>query len=110
GKHHDSMIPRWGPFGRKILYLHGRYADDVWLMDADGTHNHRLHDFKNTRNIHDMAWAPGGRRIALVMDATGVGTAYDEFIYTPRTGTLRRLHVNSVDRFPRFVDWSPDGS
>jgi hypothetical protein len=110
--------PRWGPFGGKILYVRVPNLDekwhDLWLIGADGRHNHRLKAFNAQRSIRDIAWAPGGGRIALVMDNADStltnGTYSDLFIYTPRTDTLKRLHVGNVpDRTLATVDWSHDG-
>ena len=103
-------LPRWAPSGKRILYLRGTPSgrSDVMVMGAYGRNKHQLLSGRN-RFIADMAWAPGGGRVALVMSQPAAGYS-DVFIYTLRTRQLTRLHANSVpDRDPASVDWSPDG-
>ena len=110
-------LPRWGPFGGQILYI--RSSHELWLVRADGRHDHLLKAFNAHRFIADMAWAPGAGRIVLVMGPVDNGedrNGTDLFVYTPRTNTLTRLHaeipdngVGNPDRSPSSVDWSHDG-
>ena len=112
-------MPRWGPFGNKILYVRSGQglANELWLIRADGRHNHLLRAFNARRLIRDVAWAPGGGRIALVMNIAkhdGEDPPYEDlFIYTPRTNTLTRLFVNTLSgdhqTVPWTLDWSHDG-
>jgi TolB protein len=69
--------PSWSPDGSKLVYALDHDAPggedvDLYVVDADGTHNHRItrgsrHDAEAT-----PAWSPDGRRIAYTR---GNGTA-----------------------------------
>ena len=102
--------PRWSPLGTRILYLRRTPEDqfDLMVMGARGRHKHQLLSGRG-RFIIDMAWGPGGGRIALAMSRdTDKGS--DVFIYSLRTRKLTRLHARSdPDRDVTSVDWSPDG-
>ena len=109
----SAMEPRWSPFGRRILYLrrppNDEHFPDLMVMGARGRHKQQLLAGGHRNFISDMAWAPGGRRLALVMSRSGA--ADDVYIFDMRTRHLTRLHANSVpDRYPATLDWSPDGS
>jgi Tol biopolymer transport system component len=70
GDTHDGQ-PAWSPDGRRIAFTSDRAGSnaDVWLMDADGTHQHRL----TTSPAADLGpvWSPDGRRIAFTSDRDG---------------------------------------
>jgi len=107
----DAVQPRWGPHGNRVAYLSfpERGQPALRIVDADGRHDHVLRVLGQRRFVADLAWAPDGRRLALVMTLTAGGFS-DVFIYTIRTDTLTRLRVNSTpDRDPSTVDWSHDG-
>jgi Tol biopolymer transport system component len=107
-----AEMPRWGPFGHRILYLRrppdDAHLPDLMVMGARGRHKHQLVAGGSTSFIYDMAWSPSGRRIVL---ARTLGNSFsDLFIYTLATDTLTRMRVNSEpDRDPVTVDWAPDG-
>ena len=108
----SAEMPRWGPFGHRILYLRSPPNDarlpDLMVMGAGGNHERRLLAGGSTSFVYDMAWSPSGRRIVLARTLTN--SYSDLFIYTLATGTLTRMHVNSEpDRDPVTVDWAPDG-
>lgn len=110
---HGGQYPRWGPYGGRILYLlrpdTTASAQQLRLVAPNGRHDHLLRAISANRIIFDMAWAPGAGRIALVATVGNAGDS-DVFIYRRHTDSLRRLHVNSADRFPfQGVDWSHDG-
>jgi TolB protein len=66
---HDDSYPSWSPDGTRIAFTRsgtGPHSEDVWIMDADGTHLVNI-----TANLTDgtlfrePAWSPDGTKIAL---------------------------------------------
>jgi Tol biopolymer transport system component len=110
GGHSTAVKPRWGPFGGKVLYVRGGAGGhELWLVGANGRHDHLLRAFHTGRFVFDMAWAPGAGRIAVVLPVPG-GNTNDVYIYTPRTNSLTRLHVSRPSVRDVFtVDWSHEG-
>jgi Tol biopolymer transport system component len=107
-----AEMPRWAPFGHRILYLrrpaNDAHLPDLMVMDPRGRHRQQLLTGGRTHFISDMAWSPSGRRIVLVRTLRDGFS--DLFIYTVTTDTLVRMRVNSEPaRDPATVDWSPDG-
>lgn len=107
-----AEMPRWAPFGNRILYLrrpaHDRHLPDLMVMGAWGRHKRQLLAGGHTHFISDAAWSPSGRRIVLVRTLRDGFS--DLFLYTPATDSLARMHVNrEPDRDPATVDWAPDG-
>src|SRR5258708_17423940 len=61
--------PQVSPDGKQIVYTRGwvdkindKHASDLWMMNADGSHNRKLTDGSGPR------WSPDGTRIAYVKD------------------------------------------
>ncbi len=106
-----AMQPRWSPSGKRILYLrqkpNGRV--DLMVMGAYGRNKHQVMSGKN-RHISDMAWGPGGGRVALVMSPHPTADFADVVVYSLRTRKLTNLHADHFpDRDPTTLDWSRDG-
>jgi Tol biopolymer transport system component len=105
-------LPRWGPFGKYILYAVGGEDLDkqLWLIGADGRHKKLLRTLNSTREILDLAWAPRAGRIAVVMGTEDSDDPHDIFVYTRRTHTLTPLHVDTTYGLDvGSLDWSHDG-
>ena len=55
----DSPGP-WSPNGRRIAYSHFQFGGrEVWIMNADGTHKHRVTHWPGGDG--PLAWLPNGR-------------------------------------------------
>ena len=99
--------PSWSPDGRRIAfsrYLGGVSQGEVFVMNSDGTGQHRLLR-RNYESLHP-AWSPDGRRIAFlgfspnglyVVRASGV------------PGTAIRLAGGVSTKDNAEPEWSPDG-
>ena len=112
GSRSEFALPRWGPRGRRIFYtrtsLNGWADSDLMVMRPRGGDKTVLLPGERRNWIDDMAWAPDGRRVVLVMRRDEV---HDLWMYTLATGELEPLGVNRhPDRYIETVDWSPDGT
>jgi polyisoprenoid-binding protein YceI len=61
--------PAWSPDGRSIVYTRfgpGSSAEDIWIMDADGTNPHALTTAAGYE--YDPVWSPDGKRVAYAQD------------------------------------------
>jgi Tol biopolymer transport system component len=105
----DDNQPNWSPDGKRIVFVRRGY--ELWIMDADGTNEHKLLVVQRGRGAPDDAtasavWSPDGTKIAFASPG-----ARSISIYTLRTRTRRtiRLHlppgveVNWNER----LDWQP---
>ena len=107
----DAALPRWSPQGGRILYTRtpfdGWTDSDLMVMGPRGGNKTVLLPGMRRNWIHDMAWAPGGGRVVLVMTRDEV---HDLWMYKIATGELRPLGVNDhPGRHIETVDWSSQG-
>lgn len=68
----------WSPDGRKIAFLWDRllYGDDhhtpkwindnIWVMDADGSHVIPLTKFTGASSIREIGWSPDSRKVTYI--------------------------------------------
>ena len=110
-------FPAWSPNGRQIAYVHAERFDgdgnaldeQVWVMDADGGHNHALTtDAPPKDQVPD--WSPDGSKIAYasgpsiwVMNANGTNQHQ-----LTGCGPLDPSPCATGDDFGPA--WSPDGT
>jgi Tol biopolymer transport system component len=66
----DEDSPAWSPDGSKIAYVRWqRGFSQVWLMNADGTHQHPL--TKSGADDFGPVWSPDGTKILFSSDRGG---------------------------------------
>jgi len=72
----DSQ-PRWSPDGKRIVFLSDRSgAENVWLMDPDGTKSKAL--TKGTNNLYaSPEWTPDGNYIVVSRTSGVLGSVYE---------------------------------
>ena len=114
----DAASPTWAPSGNQIAYLRvvngGDFGSpyvyrDLRVMRPNGKGKRTLLTGGQNRSFADLAWAPGGRRIAVTMQ-NRAESVHDVAIYTVKSRTLVRLRLfEGTDWIPSDIDWSPDG-
>ena len=105
---HDTGVngecSEWSPDGSRIAYCHlsNLGVFNVWVMDADGRHRHRLTN--GEANEYPGAWSPDGTRIAFGSQREG---SFDVFV-TNADGTGQTRLTRGPDQEAPEV-WLPDG-
>ncbi|HZA92562.1 MAG TPA: S9 family peptidase [Gemmatimonadales bacterium] len=65
----NEHAPRWSPDGRYLGFLSerddAREVEQLWLLDRTGGEAERITDLPG--GVSDYAWAPGGKRVALIV-------------------------------------------
>lgn len=95
--------PSWSPDGSRIAFVSARpqagYEPELWLINADGSHPHRL--FPALTGASDPKWAPDGNRL-LITDGDNL------YVIDAKRGRTRVVIPlgSSIEPFP---EWSPDG-
>jgi TolB protein len=101
----NEFGPNWNPRGTRIAFWRTKAPfgpGNVWVMDADGSHQRRLTGGIDAR---DPAWNPAGDR--LVYDR-GVGSGSDLFTLRASDGGDRH-QLTSGDAEDFEPAWSPAG-
>jgi TolB protein len=93
-----ELSPKWSPDGREIAYIRPNRpggASQVWLMAADGTHQHALTRVKQGVFGEDtwptIDWTPDGRHIVFVAYPSRDGGALQLYLANARTGATKLL-------------------
>jgi TolB protein len=101
--------PAFSPDGARIAYVSnatGRMS--VWMMDADGRHQHQVLTAPSTE-FFQPAWSPDGARLAVVACDTSLGfTAWCDIDTVDVDGARLRQLVGGHHHHA-WPQWSPDG-
>jgi dipeptidyl aminopeptidase/acylaminoacyl peptidase len=96
----QEHAPRWSPDGRYLGFLSSRQdphdAEQLWLLDRAGGEAERVTDLPG--GISDYAWAPDGRRLALIAadpPADSLPTGADSGQRRPRPVVVDRFVFKS---------------
>jgi len=83
--------PTWSPDGKTIAYISDRNgSDNIWLMDADGSHQ-RILTREEQRQFVSPAWTPDGKFVVVSKNGALFGSQYDLYMYHKDGGTGLRL-------------------
>ena len=99
-----DQFPVYSPDGKRIAFFSDRTGSpEVWLCDADGSHEAQLTSFGGP-GVTSPNWSPNGRQIAF--DVAFQGSA-DIYTMEVSGGQPQRLTTDQAnDRLP---SWSRDG-
>ena len=100
--------PQLSPDGSQLVYtrewidkINDRHANQIWIMDADGSRNRFLLDGSSP------AWSPDGTRIAFIKDGEPKGAQI--FVrWMDAEGSVSQ--ITRVTESPSGIQWSPDGA
>jgi len=98
---------RVSPDGTKIAYLAGQWdIEEIWLMDADGSGNHKVVD-GGQQGFGPAAWAPDSTRFGYVRGNDPLNADIKPLeIYNLSTG---HTSVVRSDRFGAEMAWTGNG-
>jgi len=97
--------PTWSPDGSRIAFadVRGSQKEDIYMINADGSHEVRLTDNPATDWFPD--WSPDGSNIIFVSWRDGNSEIY--VMNADGSGQMNLTHDPAADEDPA---WSPDGS
>jgi len=98
-----DFIPMWSPNGSRIAFNTERSGrTEVWVMNVDGTDQHRLVDGGDS---FVGSWSPDGMRIAFASNRDG-----DYEVYTADAAGSDVTQITASDASDYDPRWSPDGA
>jgi Tol biopolymer transport system component len=102
--------PRWGPDGRIVWVSDGRgngSKTSLWVMNGDGSNQHRLTPASFFWNEARPTWSPDGKRLVFQADRDGPVGNTELYSMAADGSDLQRLTTYpGKDDWPT---WSPDG-
>lgn len=118
---HDTVTevsPAWSPNHEQIAFIKPKAhppstSDQIWVMNADGSHQHALTHFASAPQlwgdplITDLSWSPDGQELVFAAWPNNQGGHEELYVLSVRTHSVRRLTSLPSDATePR---WSPNG-
>jgi Tol biopolymer transport system component len=104
-----DFSPNWGLDGQ-ILFVSNRGTggkSSIWVMNGDGSDQHRLTPREFVWNEFSPVWSPDGKRILFQADRdVPVGNRELYVMNTDSSGLKRLTRYAGQDNWPT---WSPDG-
>jgi eukaryotic-like serine/threonine-protein kinase len=91
------------PDGSRIAFIEGADLREIWLMGAEGEDPHRIAEFSAQDTLANLAWSPGGGRLAYV-HVRGTFAKHESVIETCDLAGKSRSVVLSEPML-----WGPDG-
>lgn len=116
----DDYDPVWSPDGTRIAFVSNRDPnlaecwpnDEIYVMDADGSHVTRLTD--NPALDWTPVWSPDGTRIAFISTRVEPAAACqcvlcNRGIYVMDADGSHVTRLTEITPYDRDPSWSPDG-
>lgn len=97
--------PAWSPNGAQIAFF--RPKRQVWLMNADGSHQRQLTHLNTVQFYGDLDWSPTGRSLVIKAFPSALGGFTDLWLVSASTGKASRLTSTSLSE--AAPSWSPNG-
>jgi TolB protein len=97
--------PAWSPNGEQIAFF--RPKRQVWLMNADGSHQRQLTHLDRVQFYGELDWAPDGLSIVIKAYPSAQGGQTELWLVNARTGGVSRLTATAISE--AGPAWSPNG-
>jgi TolB protein len=99
-----DQSPTWSADGSQIAFVSDRDGRmDLWVMDWDGSSQHKVTSGETGSSDFEPTWSPDGRKLAFTSSRGG---SYQLWVVDVATGSLRQL----TSGWGTAPAWSPDGS
>jgi dipeptidyl aminopeptidase/acylaminoacyl peptidase len=108
----SDFSPSWSPDGKEIVFAAIRNEDwGIWVVNADGTDEHRILGGVGAWHAEDPVWSPDGTLIAFVGNPSTPDYSPDDAVYVmrPDGSGIERLSNKDVDTYGVAGDiaWQP---
>ncbi len=105
--------PTFSPDGAHIAFVRrDANAENIWVMDADGTSQHQLTDFAGTFDIRGLSWSPDNHNL-LFQTSGPLGpagaSASGGSVYEMTVAGATIHQVLPIANYLPGLDWSPSG-
>ena len=108
----SDFSPSWSPDGKQIVFAAIRNEDwGIWVVNADGTDEHRIVGGVGAWHAEDPVWSPDGTLIAFVGNPSTPDYSPDDAVYVmrPDGSGIERLSNRDLDKYGVAGDiaWQP---
>jgi TolB protein len=97
--------PAWSPNGEQIAFF--RPKRQVWLMNADGSHQRQLTHLNRVQFYGELDWSPDGQTIVIKAFPSSLGGQTELWLVNARGGAVSRLTATATSE--AGPAWSPNG-